>query len=174
MQPFLKIVLYVFGFIILIPVAFILLVGLYTGIWFAPPSDEHFINKLNTHKSEYLQLVQMLNEDEALEIITPTRFRPDGAISEQRFEQYQQLLELLAIKSRVMHSSSYEQVYFNHTNRGAPLFSSPNKGLVYRPIDPTPLYPSLDNVPEEYDVDVEAWSAFRQIDDNWYIHYYQY
>jgi len=128
------------------------------------PTDEMLIAQLSDNKSGYEQLITMFKTDQPISIVAPTWQSPEGQLNEKRWSEYKGIFEELNIDMG-MRKWGGKAIWFLNSTRGMAI-GGDTKGLMYKPINPTPIYSSLNERPKDLESGV---MAYKKINDSWYI-----
>jgi len=126
--------------------------------------DEVLIKNLEAHTEQYQRLIAMFREDHPVAIVHPDWISPDNVITVDRWAEYQKLFVELELDAG-MRAWGEGGIWFIATARG-PVTGGSSKGYMYQPATHTPVYSSLDEIPETLQANVKG---YRKINDAWYI-----
>jgi hypothetical protein len=110
-------------------------------------------------------LIQMFRDDQ-MTVVHPTWIQPAGGISEERWAGYKDAFGRLHLDGG-MRAWGGDSIWFVAYSSGLATGGS-GKGYMYKPVDPTPLYQSLDAPPKDLASNVRAYRMARK---DWYIEY---
>jgi hypothetical protein len=134
-------------------------------------TDRGLEQRFRSHTDDFCQLVQMLNEDFEVSIVTPEAayqaYDIKATISASRLHDYQVILKKLDLGS-VSRPPGTGQIYFAVWNRSDFPAGGTNEYFVYAesaPAEAQYLVESLDSLRTQTDA-----YAFKKIDDRWYLH----
>jgi hypothetical protein len=133
------------------------------------PSDELLISNFNAHKAEFGELLKMFQEDKQLGRVSDfTRSEnPESInINQERIAQYRQIFKKLGLTAGIEGYQGKELIWFHASSQGLSVTGS-SKGYVYAINKPEKVVDNLDNYKSE---DGKSFTAFRQIEDNWYLY----
>ena len=130
-------------------------------------TDEALIENLRENMDQYNLLIEMFAADYPLTTVHPHFIRPDHEISAERWEEYQKIFRELELDAGMRYGPN-ESIWFISTTHGL-MTGGSIKGYVYRPKTPTPLYTSLNSIPDDLKSNVYA---FKKINEEWFISFY--
>jgi len=154
------------GLPVIVFVGFLLFFSYMIGVFKEHPTDEELISQLMENTPRYEQLIKMFRSDHPLTVVAPTWQSPDGQLSNNRWNEYKVIFEELELDMGLRKWDA-ESIWFLNSIRGM-VTGGDSKGLMYKPENPTPLYPSLNERPNDLESGVRA---YKKIDENWYITY---
>lgn len=123
------------------------------------------INHLESNFSEFENLLLMFEKD-GMSVVHPSWVQPKNKISEARLAEYRDIFVRLELDGG-LRSWGGESVRLISHSSGF-VFGGSEKGFMYKPENPSPLYESLDIPPEDLLSNV---SAYRYVKKNWYLEY---
>lgn len=127
-------------------------------------SDEVLIQNLGENIVKYELLISMFREDAPASVIHPTWMSPDHVVDDERWRKYKTLFDELELDAGIR-TWGGESIRFISTAQGLVTGGS-MKGYVYRPENPFPQYPSLNQIPDDLESNV---TGYRKINEQWYI-----
>ena len=155
--------------------ALLLLAIIARGVWiswqmslFVHPTDEELIHSLTEHREDYERLASMLQKD-GIFLMTSTIYSPTGELAENRWQEYRELLgqlDVYAVSRQHAEDDSSVRFVVSTILTFRPFNGNSDKGIVFDPKDPEPLFDSFDTFPRTLEPNVEG---YKQIDDDWYI-----
>ena len=153
-----------FGLPIVSFVGFLLFFSYMIGMFKEHPSDEILAAQLSENKPRYEQLITMFKADHPLTVVAPTWQSPDGHLSEKRWNEYRNIFEELDLDMGIRKWKS-ESIRFINSSRGMAT-GGDSKGLIFKPVDPEPIYSTLNERPSNLKSGVRG---YKKINENWYI-----
>lgn len=134
---------------------------------FSPhPDDQELKSLIVGNREAFQELLNMFDEDTQLKLVSPDAREPAESISDSRWEAYRSLFKSIGLDTGMIKRAD-GAVVFPISSLGLSVSGS-SKGLIYRPSDPSPHYPSLDEVPDELG---EGVVAYRKLEGDWYVTY---
>lgn len=133
------------------------------GLFEPHPSDEALVATFEQHREDFDALVAMIREDNAIGIARQGLVYPEGAISAQRKTEYERVFARIGFDDWAVYRGRDTVRITAHT-KFFPVSS--DKGFVFNPEDPEPVYESLDEIPDDLEPMDEA---YRRIDEDWFL-----
>lgn len=148
------------------------------------PSDAALEGRFSRNQSEFINLVQMFNQDEHVTRIAPgfTWLDTDASwprknigFSEERWDEYRRLFRKLNIEAGISRSTDYPgTIFISEYGSGGAVGGSSEKGYVYSQHPLAPVLSSLDVIPANvYDREHHA-IAFKALAKDWYLYREEY
>ena len=156
---------FIFGILLVMA---LLLYGLV--FWISHPSDIDLITNFERKKSNFVDLIMMIQSDKGLERVDEDWTRPSDPLSigiiPERIARYRQLMDELKI-ARGFESSLDPTVITLIASASGLSISGSAKGYVYSEIVPNNLVSDLDNYLAS---DGKSFVAYRHIEGHWYLY----
>jgi hypothetical protein len=134
------------------------------------PTDKVLMTDFEAHKAEFNQLVQMFLADKKLFRVSYYATYPENpseiGVSQQRIQEYRELLHKLDLREGMGGASDKNMVWFSASTFGLNIADT-NKGFAYVAKEPSLIVDNLDGYRSK---DGKACTAFRHIEGNWYLY----
>lgn len=130
------------------------------------PSDRELIDNLGEHRSQFEELVRMLEHDQRLRAIYFDSIDPGlraAHVTKRRVERYRDLMRSTGVDEDIQRIPGAGTISFRVAYEGSVL-SSDDRGYVYSTKQLQPLFDSLDHD------EAVARTAYRRIGGNWYLY----
>jgi hypothetical protein len=139
-----------------------------SGLFGSPPSDAQMIRNFQNHRTQYEQLLQMIQTDSGLERVgTLAGNSPENpatvGVDEARLQQYATTLKQLHVQSLERGGDSHQFLFTTHSY--GLVTSGTAKGYYYSEQAPSPLVQDTDKASGE------EGKFYRRIEGNWYVWY---
>lgn len=144
------------------------------------PTDEELIRKFDSAPDDFTALLNMSNEDNFYNRITPKFTRPElwaapveKNIEGERWNDYKNRFAKLGLADGIEREYDHsESAYFIAASRGL-LNRGRSKGYAYLTNEPTPLLPSLNEEKAEKfyrtHANLQKATLYKRLRKNWYL-----
>jgi hypothetical protein len=149
-----------------------------TGVWsdaqvllWRPPSDEQLIAKYRKQKASFSRIASLLAKDERLMAVNwdPKSWAAAAraGVSQADIDAYARLLRKLGVNQDLTGVVGLGRLCLITTDIIDGIFDTGIiKGYVFSPADPHPL---IDDLEHRDELDLDATTTYRKIEDGWYL-----